>query len=122
VPASDLLQTVANHLSGRKVDVYMDDRSLDGYGVLGQSRVIGDERGAIQIVENMGSGGKLHTFLHEVAHLKFGHKDQDPNNESQAVLLSRQWEKFASANSNLVGNPRQPEHERQLRALLLIPV
>lgn len=122
--ADELPQIIAEYLAGRQVTIYWQDQTVKDLidGAYGLANIFDDDHATIQISDRLTIEGQLHALLHECAHIRLDHHSGGPEVEREAVILSRQWQDFACANSYRVGNSKQPGHVREMRACLLTKV
>lgn len=119
VPAAELFQIVAGHLTGKKIDLEFYALPKDEFDAGECVNRAGGET-TIRITQLISTlEGRFTVFLHECAHALYDHHGQQPEFEDQAKEQVRAWRTFADQNKHRVGSTKENNVVRSLRALLL---
>lgn len=125
VPAEDLLNAVAGHLSGKQVLVRYGEPESDNISASGTCRYLPDGSCRITISDTLtGAQSRFAVFLHECAHARFdGHRAAESLQvknirEENADLQASIWQRFAEKHVYKFDSSAEPYYTKMLRALL----
>lgn len=125
LPAEDLLNAVACHLSGKRVSVRYGEPESDNLSASGTCRHLPDGACRITISDTLtGAQSRFSTFLHECAHARFdGQRAAEKPQvkkmiENRADLQASVWQTFAEKHVYKFDSSSEPYFTKMLRALL----